>query len=256
MENSVEQKAATIKRFIDTTVILGRKEILDGFTARSRVVIEKEAIAATRSNATTSLTHDFINSLQPCLLASSKPLPVMSLTPFSKCVNHGFAAHISLEDVQNSENYTRVARFGVCRKVEKEAEINDDQVKSPANFTERDLYNVSSEGIKEWKKVETQVKTTDHFTCRGPHYEPSCLSWSKGAPLIPYDLELQKTLRRMVTAQELEAQRERLGLEAEVTARGVQQNGGNNQPRVVDENRGVDGLVPPQRKPIAPRGRA
>ncbi|KAH0761321.1 hypothetical protein KY290_017394 [Solanum tuberosum] len=79
---------------------------------------------------------------------------------------------------------------------------------------------------------------------------------SKGAPLIPYDLELQKTLRRMVTAQELEAQRERLGLEAEVTARGVQQNGGNNQPRVVDENRGVDGLVPPQRKPIAPRGRA
>ncbi|KAK4736009.1 hypothetical protein R3W88_010270 [Solanum pinnatisectum] len=107
MENSAEQKAETIKRFIDTTVNVGRKEILDGFRARSRIVIEKEA-AATRSNATTSLTHGFINSLQPCLLASSKPLPVMSLTPFAKCVNHGHAAYISLEGVQNSENYTRV----------------------------------------------------------------------------------------------------------------------------------------------------
>ncbi|KAH0679304.1 hypothetical protein KY284_020389 [Solanum tuberosum] len=54
----------------------------------------------------------------------------------------------------------------------------------------------------------------------------------------------------------LEAQRQKLGLEAEAAARGVQQNGGNNQPRVVDENRGVDGLIPPQRQPIAPRGRA
>ncbi|KAK6793780.1 hypothetical protein RDI58_007233 [Solanum bulbocastanum] len=75
---------------------------------QSGVVIEKEVDAATRSNATTSLNHGFINSLQPCLLASSKPLPIMSLTPFAKCVNHGFATYISLEDVQNSENYTRV----------------------------------------------------------------------------------------------------------------------------------------------------
>ncbi|KAK4707280.1 hypothetical protein R3W88_033127 [Solanum pinnatisectum] len=60
----------------------------------------------------------------------------------------------------------------------------------------------------------------------------------------------------MVNGQELEAQRQRLGLEAEATARGVQQNSGNNQPRVVDENRGVDRLIPPQRKPIAPRGTA
>ncbi|KAG5615971.1 hypothetical protein H5410_015795 [Solanum commersonii] len=108
MENSAEQKVAIIKRFIDTTLNVGRKEILDGFTTRSRVVIEKEATVATRSNATTSLTHGVINSLQPCLLASSKPLPVMSLTPFAKCVNHGFAAYISLEDVQNSENYTHI----------------------------------------------------------------------------------------------------------------------------------------------------
>ncbi|KAK6795844.1 hypothetical protein RDI58_009299 [Solanum bulbocastanum] len=108
MENSAEQKAETIKRFIDTAVTVGRKEIIDGFRARSRVVIEREAAAATRSNAATSLTHDFINSARPCLLASSKPLPVMSLTPFAKCVNHGHAAYISLEDVQNSEHYTRV----------------------------------------------------------------------------------------------------------------------------------------------------
>ncbi|KAG5615968.1 hypothetical protein H5410_015792 [Solanum commersonii] len=89
MENSVEKKATTINRFIDTTVNVGRKEILDGFRARSCVVIKKEDVAATRSNATTSLTHGFIISLHRCLLASSKPLPVMSLTPFAKCVNHG-----------------------------------------------------------------------------------------------------------------------------------------------------------------------
>uniref|UniRef100_M1DPH7 Integrase core domain containing protein n=1 Tax=Solanum tuberosum TaxID=4113 RepID=M1DPH7_SOLTU len=58
----------------------------------------------------------------------------------------------------------------------------------------------------------------------------------------------------MVNAQELEAQRQRLGLEAEAAARGVQQNDGNNQPRVVDANKGVDRLIPPQRQPIAPRG--
>ncbi|KAH0665341.1 hypothetical protein KY285_026547 [Solanum tuberosum] len=60
----------------------------------------------------------------------------------------------------------------------------------------------------------------------------------------------------MMNAQELKAQRQRLGLEAEAATRDVQQNGGKNQPRVVDENRGVDGLIPPQRQPIAPRGRA
>uniref|UniRef100_M1DF50 Uncharacterized protein n=1 Tax=Solanum tuberosum TaxID=4113 RepID=M1DF50_SOLTU len=79
------------------------------------------------------------------------------------------------------------------------------------------------------------------------HFKHSILNYfrSKGAQLIPYDSELQKTLRKMVNAQELEAQKQRLGLEAEAAARGVQQNGGNNQPRVVDENRGMDGLIPP-----------
>uniref|UniRef100_M1DTX6 Integrase core domain containing protein n=1 Tax=Solanum tuberosum TaxID=4113 RepID=M1DTX6_SOLTU len=37
---------------------------------------------------------------------------------------------------------------------------------------------------------------------------------------------------------------------------GVQQNVGINQPRVVDENKGVEGVVHPQRQPIVPRGRA
>lgn len=58
MENSSEQKAVTIKRFIDNTMNVGRKDILDGFRARSRIVVEKEAAATT-----TSLTHGFINSL-------------------------------------------------------------------------------------------------------------------------------------------------------------------------------------------------
>ncbi|KAH0633175.1 hypothetical protein KY284_035961 [Solanum tuberosum] len=74
----------------------------------------------------------------------------------------------------------------------------------------------------------------------------------------------------MVNAQELEAQRHIMGLEAEIDAArnvhqtagiqqpkpGVQQNAGFNQPRVVDENRGVEGVIHPQHQPIAPRGRA
>ncbi|KAH0743086.1 hypothetical protein KY290_031079 [Solanum tuberosum] len=74
----------------------------------------------------------------------------------------------------------------------------------------------------------------------------------------------------MVNAQELEAQRHRLGLEAEIDAArnvhqtaginqpklGVQQNAGINQHRVVDENKEVEGVVHPQHQPIAPRGRA
>uniref|UniRef100_M1DH23 Integrase core domain containing protein n=1 Tax=Solanum tuberosum TaxID=4113 RepID=M1DH23_SOLTU len=42
---------------------------------------------------------------------------------------------------------------------------------------------------------------------------------SKGAPLILYDPELQKTIREMVNTQEIEAQRQRLGLEAKTVAR-------------------------------------
>ncbi|KAK4717873.1 hypothetical protein R3W88_016211 [Solanum pinnatisectum] len=54
---------------------------------------------------------------------------------------------------------------------------------------------------------------------------------SKEAQLLPYDPEVQRTLRKM-------------------------QNAGINQPKVVDENRGVEGVVHPQRQPIALRGRA
>ncbi|KAK4716479.1 hypothetical protein R3W88_014817 [Solanum pinnatisectum] len=72
----------------------------------------------------------------------------------------------------------------------------------------------------------------------------------------------------MVNAQELEAQRHRLGLEVEIDAGrnaqkttgihqprpGAQQNARIYQPRTVDDNRKVEGLVLPWHQPIAPRG--
>ena len=43
--------------------------------------------------------------------------------------------------------------------------------------------------------------------------------------MLPYHTELQKNIRKMVNAQEVESQRQRLGLEGELnTARHVQQN--------------------------------
>ncbi|KAH0693055.1 hypothetical protein KY285_020152 [Solanum tuberosum] len=74
----------------------------------------------------------------------------------------------------------------------------------------------------------------------------------------------------MVNAQELVAKRHRLGLEAEIDVvrnvyqtaginhprPGFQQNAGINQPRVVEDNRGEEGVVHPKRKPIAQMGRA
>ncbi|KAH0698455.1 hypothetical protein KY284_012670 [Solanum tuberosum] len=59
----------------------------------------------------------------------------------------------------------------------------------------------------------------------------------------------------MVNGQELQAQRQRFGLEAEIVVRGIQLNSVNNPPREVDENIAVDGIIPPHRQPIAPRGR-
>ncbi|KAK4707406.1 hypothetical protein R3W88_033052 [Solanum pinnatisectum] len=79
---------------------------------------------------------------------------------------------------------------------------------------------------------------------------------SKGAPLIPYNPELRKTICKMVNTHELEAQRQRLGLDAETTARGAQQNAVNDPPRVVGEQVEVEEIVPPQHQPIATRGRA
>lgn len=113
MEKSDEQKSAVIKRFIDIKVNVGRKEIFDTFRARSRtVVVEKEACGASSmllmNNATRNLTHGFINSLQPCLLASSRPLPIMGSTPLATCRRHGFSSHLSLGDIERSEYYTRV----------------------------------------------------------------------------------------------------------------------------------------------------
>ncbi|KAH0764807.1 hypothetical protein KY285_000678 [Solanum tuberosum] len=79
---------------------------------------------------------------------------------------------------------------------------------------------------------------------------------SRGAPLVPYDPELRKTICKMVNAQKLEAQRQGFGLEAETIARGIQPNVANNQPREVDENIAVNGIIPPHRQPIDPRGKA
>ncbi|KAH0635968.1 hypothetical protein KY289_035883 [Solanum tuberosum] len=47
-----------------------------------------------------------------------------------------------------------------------------------------------------------------------------------------------------------------MGLEAEIGARGIQQNVVNNPRRVVEEHIGVDEIVPPHRQPLTPRGRA
>ncbi|KAK4731462.1 hypothetical protein R3W88_024450 [Solanum pinnatisectum] len=47
---------------------------------------------------------------------------------------------------------------------------------------------------------------------------------SKGAPLVPYDPELRKTIHKIGNTKELEAQRLRFGLEAETVARGIQPN--------------------------------
>lgn len=50
--------------------------------------------------------------------------------------------------------------------------------------------------------------------------------------------------------------RQRFGFDVEVLTRGVQPNDLNNKPREVNDNIVVDEIIPPQHKPIAPRGRA
>ncbi|KAH0679239.1 hypothetical protein KY284_020324 [Solanum tuberosum] len=74
---------------------------------------------------------------------------------------------------------------------------------------------------------------------------------SKGSRLVPYDPKLRKTIHKMVNAQRLEAHRLRFGLEAATVARGIQPNVVNNQPRAVDENIAMDGIIPPHHQPIA-----
>ncbi|CAN4088926.1 unnamed protein product [Withania somnifera] len=105
MENSDEQKSAAIMN-------VGRKGIFDAFRARSRVVVEKEAAAASamflKNSASTSMARGFINSLQPCVLAFTKPLPIKRFAPYAHCGRHGFASYISLGEIEKSECYTRV----------------------------------------------------------------------------------------------------------------------------------------------------
>lgn len=54
---------------------------------------------------------------------------------------------------------------------------------------------------------------------------------SKGAPLVPYNKELHKTFRKIVIEEAV-----------------------NNPPRVVDENIVRDGIIPPHRQLMSPRG--
>ncbi|KAH0722393.1 hypothetical protein KY289_005437 [Solanum tuberosum] len=79
---------------------------------------------------------------------------------------------------------------------------------------------------------------------------------SKGAPLIPYDPKLRNTICKFMNAQELEAQRQRLGLEAKTTASGAQRNDANDPPRVVKEQEGVEEIAPPHQQAVASRGQA
>lgn len=112
MKNLDEHKSAVITRFIDTTVNAGRKGILDIFRERSHLVIEKKVVEANsmffKNNSIRSLTYGSINSLQPCVLASSKLIPIMSSTPFATCKRHGFTPYLSLKEIEQSKYYPRV----------------------------------------------------------------------------------------------------------------------------------------------------
>lgn len=76
---------------------------------------------------------------------------------------------------------------------------------------------------------------------------------SKRDTLIAYDWELRKTIHKFVYAQEIEAQRTRVGQKAETSTRGIQQNVLNNPPRVVEENISMNEIIPSYRQPISPR---
>ncbi|KAF3633101.1 hypothetical protein FXO38_25763 [Capsicum annuum] len=113
MENSDEQKSALTNQYIDAKVNVGNKGVLDAFKVRSRVALEKETAAARamllKNRASTSLAgHGFISSIQPCILATTKTLPISNATPFANCRKHGFASYLALEEIEKSEYYTRV----------------------------------------------------------------------------------------------------------------------------------------------------
>ncbi|KAF3624220.1 hypothetical protein FXO38_30370 [Capsicum annuum] len=113
IKNLDKQKSEVINQYIDAKVNVGNKEFLDAFKVRPRVALEKEAAAASamllRNRAFTSLAkHGFISFIQPCVLACTKPLSISSAASFAKCRKHGFASYLAIEEIEQSEYYTRV----------------------------------------------------------------------------------------------------------------------------------------------------
>ncbi|KAH0781409.1 hypothetical protein KY290_001007 [Solanum tuberosum] len=92
--------------------------------------------------------------------------------------------------------------------------------------------------------------------CLSGEFECVCQIPEVRAPLVPYDPELRKTIRKIVNSQELEVQRQRFGLEDETVSRVVQPNVVNNQLRAMNENVALDGIIPPHRQQIDLRGSA
>ncbi|PHT31591.1 putative protein phosphatase 2C 54 [Capsicum baccatum] len=113
MKNSNVQKSKVINQYIDAKVNVGNKGFLDASKVRPRVELEKEAVVASemllRNRASTSLaSHGFISSVQPCVLASTKPLPTSSAAPFTNCRKRGFASYLERKESELSKYYTHV----------------------------------------------------------------------------------------------------------------------------------------------------
>ncbi|KAJ8535957.1 hypothetical protein K7X08_034358 [Anisodus acutangulus] len=146
MENSADRKSSVTNRFRNNVVnVRSRTGLLDAFKGKSLVpkVLQQEAAAASamfKSNnylanvCNTNMTHGFIvnppsintrlrinigesssrysgeifSSLRPCVLTTTKQLPVSSSAQYAICRKHGFAAYLSLEEIEESEDYTRM----------------------------------------------------------------------------------------------------------------------------------------------------
>ncbi|KAM3305634.1 hypothetical protein P3S67_012500 [Capsicum chacoense] len=113
MKNSDEQKSAVTNQYIDIKVNMGNKGVLNAFKVRSRIALEKET-AATRAMllrnraSTSSAGHGFIFSMKLCILATTKTLPISTATSFANFRKHGFAYYLAIEEIEQSEYYTRV----------------------------------------------------------------------------------------------------------------------------------------------------
>ncbi|KAJ8553379.1 hypothetical protein K7X08_024057 [Anisodus acutangulus] len=177
MENSADRKSTVTNRFRNNVVnVRSRTGLLDAFKGKSLVpvVLQQEAAAASAmfrsnnylaNNCNTNMTHGFIvnppsintrlpinigesssrysgeifSFLRPCVLATTKQLLVSSSSEYAICRKHGFAAYLSLEEIEDSEDYTRmvihspkhevVHRYNDCV-----LEFHDDQDRRTSNL--------------------------------------------------------------------------------------------------------------------------